>query len=158
MLERVGISLNAAMEEVAEIALPDTPSLAIDGGDSLEDERTALRGPAFAKFANYNGAGTPELSRAGSPGLVEDPSATGSKEAPYPTDPILTDAQVLMIKNLNSIPQLRWVPASFLPLVATLLTPCFGTGNIWPTSPELGMRMGRSSRGTQSSTHRIVRG
>lgn len=105
MLERVGISLNAAMEEVAEIALPDTPALAMDGE---ADEHTTLRGPAVDRF-KYDGAGTPELARAGSPGLVEDSSATGSRDAPYPTDPVLTDAQVLMIKNLNSIPQLRCV-------------------------------------------------
>lgn len=90
MLERVGIRLNAAMEEVAELAFPDTPSLTPDGSSasSEADERTTLRGRSWVKE-----------------------QVEASEEARYPTDPILSDAQVVMIRNLNSIPQLRCVPS-----------------------------------------------
>lgn len=94
MLERVGIRLNAAIEEVVEMAFSDTPGLAADdesasSSSSDADERTTLRGTGSAKER-----------------------AMTSEEERFPTDPILTKAQIVMIRNLNSIPQLRFVPPS----------------------------------------------
>lgn len=114
MLERVGIRIAQAIDDVAETAQPSNPEYAIDGGetpkselDEEEGERTFLKDPSFANFATYGGTETPPLTRPISPGLQDDPTATGSASNPYPTDPVLTPAQIIMIKNLNSIPHLK---------------------------------------------------
>lgn len=119
MLERVGIVVREAIEEVLVDAVNpnEHPELALEsngsgggesGSSSSSDERTPLR-PSFAAFSSYKeGIDTPPLTRPGSPGQRVDPEATGKDGGkPYPTDPILTDAQKIMIKNLNSIPQMR---------------------------------------------------
>lgn len=117
MLERVGVKLRSAMEEVAENVQPDNPDhsysdLALDGAsaelmhDSKLDERSpVIRHPAVAAFTNYGGTETPPLARPVSPGNATDELATGSDKKPYPTDPVLSRAQVEMIRNLNAIPQ-----------------------------------------------------
>ena len=115
MLERVGIRLAQAIDDVAETAQPNNPEYAIEGGETNDvegGERTMLKDPSFATFSTYGGTETPTLARPVSPGMEDDPSATGSAEHPYPTDPVLTPAQIIMIKNLNSIPHMRYVPKS----------------------------------------------
>lgn len=75
---------------------------------SGDDQTPMLKHPALVAFAqSTSGTGTPPLARPTSPSLAVDELATGSASKPYPSDPILSEAQKEMIKNLNSIPQLR---------------------------------------------------
>lgn len=117
-LERVNITLQEAADEVvgvhhgeggassdASSATSSTPlSVAYDGQTNEVD---TPKHPSFAAFASYNGTETPPLARPLSPRRVVDPQAVGSKEKPYPTDPVLTDRQIVMMRNINSIPHLR---------------------------------------------------
>ncbi|KAL8286209.1 hypothetical protein RQP46_004697 [Phenoliferia psychrophenolica] len=124
MLERVGVRLR----EVAETVQPDNPEHAgslgngglgeDEGGSPGKEEREPVRRhPSFAAFANYGGTETPPLARAVSPNPEDfDPEVTGEEGTPFQTDPILSPAQVTMIKNLNSIPQLR-KHLAYMPLV-----------------------------------------
>lgn len=116
MLERVGVRLR----EVAEMTGADNPEFAaglqVDGDEStaapsLEDnERTTLKHPAFEALASYGGTDTPPLSRPLSPPRrnISTLSTTDHNDATtYATDPVLSEAQRTMIKNLNALPQMR---------------------------------------------------
>lgn len=120
MLERVGVRLREAIDDVAETVQPDNPEHAVEVGDggssedvsstaeTLRNEETPLRHPAFAAFSKYDGTDTPPLARPVSPGELEfHEAAPGAAAHPFSTDPVLSPAQVIMIRNLNSIPQLR---------------------------------------------------
>jgi hypothetical protein len=129
-LERVNITLQQAADEVAGVhhgegassdnlsATSSTPlNVAYDGhnannvaydGHDAKDESASLKHPVFSAFASYSeGTETPPLARPLSPGRLVDSEAVGSKEKPYPTDPVLTERQITMIRHINSIPQLR---------------------------------------------------
>ncbi|KAK4704506.1 hypothetical protein P7C70_g1702, partial [Phenoliferia sp. Uapishka_3] len=116
MLDRVGLRLREAMEEAVESG--------VGGSEEMESERSGDgEGKALRKgeglVRGYGGTGgteTPVLARSASPGQDVDPEATGSLAHPYPTDPILSPAQAIMIRNLNSIPQLR-KHLAYMPLV-----------------------------------------
>ena len=110
MLSRVGMKL----QEVMETTSGASPETAV--ADGLDGERTVggtgvgtpggkeealpLKGhPAFAAFAAYGGTETPPMSRGGEPdGEAVALTATLENGEPLPTDPILSPAQVEMIK------------------------------------------------------------
>lgn len=127
-LERVGVKLQQVVDETLDHH-PDSTSdsssasansatpfnLAFDGSaPAAETERpSSLRNSSFAAFAAYKeGVETPPLARPVLPSDSEDVTAEGTTIHPYPSDPILTDRQLVMIKNLNSIPQMRVSPPS----------------------------------------------
>lgn len=106
MLERVGVKLREVAEEVGGADNPEyaaglesleTPTP--NDSEAEEEQRTLKTHPAFQALASYGGTDTPPLSR------PIPPTATSS--SPVPTDPILSPAQLTMIANLNSIPQMR---------------------------------------------------
>ena len=98
MLERVGVSLRDAIDDVAETVQPDKPEHAASLGDGGQGEfetgkqeaAPVRRHPSFRAFANYGGTETPPLARPVSPGEEAfNPDADGSLEKPFQTDPIL---------------------------------------------------------------------
>ncbi|ORY90238.1 putative serine esterase-domain-containing protein [Leucosporidium creatinivorum] len=120
MLERVGVKLREVAENVGgadnpEYALGlDTPASGAEtpngngAAEDLAEAQQLKQHPAFQALASYGGTDTPPLSRP----LIPLPSSSSSSPSgdlskPLPTDPILSPAQLKMIENLNSIPQMR---------------------------------------------------
>ncbi|KAM0755796.1 DUF676-domain-containing protein [Meredithblackwellia eburnea MCA 4105] len=125
-LKRVGVEarVRQAVGDVVENAQSDNPEDSVAEGSSMakdidtetEENPVLVRHPSLAPFTNYGGTDTPPLARPVSPSHINLPSSLStalpvpiptSSPSRYPTDPILTPAQLTMIKNLNSIPQLR---------------------------------------------------
>ncbi|KAI5479229.1 lipid particle protein [Pseudohyphozyma bogoriensis] len=109
-LGRLGAQVRSAFEEVSDETLqPDNPEHEVETShltaEDLEEENTRLKHPSFAAFASYGGTETPPIARAVSPALeLRDES---KPEKRHPTDPILSEAQKAMIKNLNALPQMK---------------------------------------------------
>ena len=116
MLERVGVKLREVVETVgagdnpeyaAGLNPPSSDSSGsqtpVDGaGQQDEYEDPKLRHhPAFQALSSYDGVDTPPLSR---PLFPQSFDLDGK---PLPTDPLLSPAQLKMIENLNSIPQMK---------------------------------------------------
>lgn len=127
MLERVGVKLREVAENVGgadnpEYALgldtPESSGINTPNGDGaaedLAESAQLKQHPAFQALASYGGTDTPPLSRP----LIPRPSSSHYPQGDLskPTDPILSPAQLKMIENLNSIPQMRkhfvYLPAS----------------------------------------------
>ena len=112
MLERVGVKIGERVQEVVDVATGETDEPTSNGtSDSNHstpmEERGLLKHPSLVAFASYGGTETPPLARPTSPGDKVDVGADGSLQNPYPSDPVLTPEQLIMIANLNSIPHLK---------------------------------------------------
>lgn len=119
-LSRVGMRLRNAIDDVVQTVQPDNPERFVetceDSGDESETnfaEESVLRHPSLAGFGNYGGTETPPLARPASPGrslLAENENDTANtrvgqgRKPHHPTDPVLSDAQAIMLRNLNSLP------------------------------------------------------
>lgn len=113
-LERVGVKLQEAVDAVdgaidshsesESLSSGNSHKLALDGqptSPTEEDELLPRGHPVFAPFASYrDGIDTPPLLRPLQAG-------TTVSDQPFSSDPVLSDRQLVMIKNLNSIPQLK---------------------------------------------------
>lgn len=117
MLERVGVKLREVAETVGAGDNPEhaaglnAPSSSSEGSQTPVDNQVQhmygdedpklKQHPAFQALSSFDGTDTPPLSR---PLFPQSTSADGK---PLATDPILSPAQLRMIENLNSIPQMK---------------------------------------------------